>query len=213
MAECSRGAAARAVRFVGRLLLFAKVIVQEVPPLTVVLTRFAIAALALWLYLRTPRLSVPTSLSTWAAFAGMGLLNNLIPAALVTWSQKTIASGLAAILITTTPLFSILAAHWLTSDEKMTANKIAGILLGIAGVAILVGEGSLSGSEHAVVPLLACLTAAISYGLANVFGRRFKRMGIAPVVGANRRPSKCNGGIDEIALGGFAAFLQAVPFT
>ena len=168
----------------GGSFFFAKVLVQEVPPLTVVLSRFAIAALALWLYLRARGLAVPKSLSTWAAFAGMGLLNNLIPAALVTWSQKTIASGLAAILIATTPLFSILAAHWLTTDEKMTANKIAGILLGIAGVAILVGEGSLSGSEHALVPLLACLAAAISYGFANVFGRRFKRMGIVPVVGA-----------------------------
>jgi len=168
----------------GGSFFFAKVLVQEVPPLTVVLSRFAIAALALWLYLRARGLAVPKSLSTWAAFAGMGLLNNLIPAALVTWSQKTIASGLAAILIATTPLFSILAAHWLTTDEKMTANKIAGILLGIAGVAILVGQGSLSGSEYALVPLFACLAAAISYGFANVFGRRFKRMGIVPVVGA-----------------------------
>jgi drug/metabolite transporter (DMT)-like permease len=91
---------------------------------------------------------------------------------------------LAAILIATTPLFSILAAHWLTTDETMTANKIAGILLGIAGVAILVGEGSLSGSERAFIPLLACLAAAISYGFANVFGRPFRRMGIVPVVGA-----------------------------
>jgi drug/metabolite transporter (DMT)-like permease len=168
----------------GGSFFFAKVIVQELPPLTVVLIRFAVAALALWLYLRARRLSVPKSLTAWAVFAGMGLLNNLIPAALVTWSQKTIVSGLAAILIATTPLFSILAAHWLTTDEKMTANKIAGILLGIAGVAILVGQGSLSGSEHALIPLFACLAAAISYGFANVFGRRFKRMGIVPVVGA-----------------------------
>jgi len=168
----------------GGSFFFAKVIVRDVPSLTVVLTRFAIATLALWLYLRARRLAVPRSLSTWAAFAGMGLLNNLLPAALVTWSQKTIASGLAAILIATTPLFSILAAHWLATDEKMTTDKIAGILLGIAGVAILVGDGSLSGSEHGLVPLLACLAAAISYGFANVFGRRFKLMGIVPVVGA-----------------------------
>jgi drug/metabolite transporter (DMT)-like permease len=71
----------------GGSFFFAKVIVREVPPLTVVLTRFSIAAAALWLYLRARRLAVPRSLSIWAAFTGMGLLNNLFPAALVTWHQ------------------------------------------------------------------------------------------------------------------------------
>lgn len=168
----------------GGSFYFVKVIVQEVPPFTLVLTRFTVASGALWVYLRGCRLSIPKSLTAWAAFAGMGALNNLIPAALIAMGQTIITSGLASILIATTPIFSILAAHCLTTDEKMSSNKVVGVVLGIAGVVILVGADSRSGSERSIVAILECLAAALSYGLANVFGRQFKRMGIAPAVGA-----------------------------
>ncbi len=168
----------------GGSFFFVNVIVQDVPPFTLVLARFTLASGALWIYLRTCRLSVPRSLSAWAAFAGMGALNNLIPSALIAWGQTTIASGLASILIATTPIFSMLAAHCLTADEKMSASKVTGVALGLAGVAVLVGADSLHGSQRSILAILACVGAALSYGFANVFGRRFKRMGIAPALGA-----------------------------
>lgn len=168
----------------GGSFFFAKVIVQEMPPLTLVLVRFSVAAVALWVYVRACRLAIPGSLATWLAFAGMGLLNNLIPAALITWGQITIASGLASILIATTPVFSILAAHWLTDDEKMSVGRVSGVGLGLIGIAVLVGGGALGSSPRSMFAILACIVAALSYGFANVFGRRFARMGIAPAVGA-----------------------------
>jgi drug/metabolite transporter (DMT)-like permease len=168
----------------GGSFFFAKVIVQQVPPFTLGFARFAIAAVALGMYLRMSRTPVPGSVSTWAAFAGMGALNNLIPAALIAWGQMTIPSGLAAVLIATTPVFSIVVAHCLTVDDKMSANKVVGIALGIVGVIALVGTDTLNGSARSVLAMLGCLAAALSYGFANVFGRRFKRMGIAPAVGA-----------------------------
>lgn len=168
----------------GGSFFFSKVIVQELPPLTLVLARFAIASGALWAYLRASRTPVPRSMSAWAAFAGMGMLNNLIPSALIAWGQMTIASGLASVLIAMTPVFSILVAHCLTADDKLSANKVAGIALGIAGTAALVGVGTLDGSFRSILAMLGCLAAALSYGFANVFGRRFKRMHIAPPVGA-----------------------------
>ncbi len=168
----------------GGSFFFSKVIVQELPPLTLVGVRFAIASGVLGAYLRASRTSVPWSLPAWAAFAGMGALNNLIPAGLIAWGQETIASGLASVLIATTPVFSILVAHCLTPDEKLSANKITGVALGIAGTAALVGVGTLDGSGRAIQAIMGCLGAALSYGFANVFGRRFKRMGITPVVGA-----------------------------
>lgn len=168
----------------GGSFFFVKVIVQEVPPFTLVLARFTVASGALWIYLRGCRLSIPRSSSAWAAFAGMGALNNLIPAALIAMGQTVITSGLASILIATTPIFSILAAHYIATDEKMSTNKVAGVVFGIAGVVTLVGADSLSGFDRSIVAILECLAAAISYGLANVFGRQFKRMGIVPAVGA-----------------------------
>lgn len=168
----------------GGSFFFAKVIVQEIPPFTLVLVRFASAAAALGIYLAVSRIRLPRSATAWAAFAGMGALNNLIPVALIAWAQLTIASGLASVLIATTPVFSILAAHCVTADDRMSANKLAGIVLGIAGVAALVGVGTLDGSPRSLLAMLGCLAAALSYGVANVFGRRFKRMGLPPAVGA-----------------------------
>ena len=168
----------------GGSFFFSKIIVQEVPPFTLVLVRFTLAAGVLGAYLKAQRRPVPWTAMTWAAFAGMGALNNLIPAALIAWSQQTIASGLAAVLIATTPVFSILVAHYFTTDDHMSVNKAVGVALGVAGVAALVGVDTLDGSLRTVPGILGCLGAALSYGFANVFGRRFKRLGIAPTVGA-----------------------------
>ena len=168
----------------GGSFFFAKIIVQEVPPFTLVFVRFAGAAGALRVYLAMRGMPVPRSASTWAAFAAMGALNNLIPVALIAWAQITIASGLASVLIATTPVFSILVARGVTADETMSANKLIGIALGIVGVAALVGLDALGSSPGSILAMLGCLGAALSYGCANVFGRRFKRMGIAPTIGA-----------------------------
>ncbi len=168
----------------GGSFFFSKIIVQQVPPFTLVLVRFTLAAAVLGTYLKAQRTPVPWTATTLAAFAGMGALNNLIPAALIAWSQQTIASGLASVLIATTPVFSILVAHCFTTDDRMSANKIVGVALGVAGVSALVGVDTLDGSLRTVPGILGCLGAALSYGFANVFGRRFKRLGIAPTVGA-----------------------------
>ena len=168
----------------GGSFFFAKVIVQEMPPFTLVFVRFACAAGALWVYLAVSGTRLPRSVSIWVAFAVMGTLNNLIPVALIAWAQITIASGLASVLIATTPVFSILVAHCITADEKISANKLVGIALGIAGVAALVGLNTLEGSPGSILAMLGCLAAALSYGCANVFGRRFKRLGITPTAGA-----------------------------
>jgi drug/metabolite transporter (DMT)-like permease len=168
----------------GGSFFFSKVALQELPPFTVVLGRVGIAALALGLYLRARHLVVPRSRAAWLAFAGMGALNNLVPFTLIFWGQTTIASGLASVLNATTPVFSILVAHALTTDERITAPKLAGVALGLAGVVALVGTDVLAGSSRDVPGMLACLGAALSYGFAGVFGRRFRRMGIPPAVGA-----------------------------
>ncbi len=164
----------------GGSFFFSKVAIAEVPPLTVVLARVAIGAVGLFIYLRATRQTIPVTLTAWAAFLGMGALNNLIPFSLIFWGQTQIASGLAAILIATTPIFSILVAHVLTTDERMTPAKGAGILLGFMGVALLMAGTAFQARAIPVLAVLACLGAALSYGFAGVFGRRFRRMGIAP---------------------------------
>jgi drug/metabolite transporter (DMT)-like permease len=112
----------------------------------------------------------------------MGALNNLIPFSLLFWSQTIISSGLASILNAVTPIFSMLLAHALTQDEKISASKLVGIALGVLGVVVLMGWEAVAGSGQSSLAILACLGAALSYGFANVFGRRFRGMGIEPAV-------------------------------
>jgi drug/metabolite transporter (DMT)-like permease len=162
----------------GGSFFFGKVAVAALPPLTVALSRVAIAALVLAVAGMIARVPLPRTRQVWLSFIAMGLLNNVIPMSLILWGQTEIASGLAAILNATTPLFTVIVAHWLTNDEKLSAGKIAGLMLGIAGVAVMLGPGALAHLDRTVVAELACLGAALSYALAGVFGRRFRRLGV-----------------------------------
>jgi drug/metabolite transporter (DMT)-like permease len=114
----------------------------------------------------------------------MGLLNNAIPFSLIVWGQTHIASGLAAILNATTPIFTVLVAHLLTDDEKLSANRLVGVVIGFAGVVVLTGADALQGLGTDVLAQLAVLAAATFYAFAGIYGRRFKRMGIDPIVTA-----------------------------
>lgn len=168
----------------GGSFFFNGVAVRELPPFTIVAARVGIAALALWGVLAVLRVRAPRAPGLWAAFLGMGLLNNAVPFALFAWGQQHIASGLAAILNATTPLFTVAVAHLLTPDERLTPGKAAGVLAGIVGVAVMLGADPLAGLGTGLLAQLACLAAALSYALAGVFGRRFKRLGAPPLAAA-----------------------------
>lgn len=168
----------------GGSFFLSKVVLHDLPPLMVVLCRVSLAALALSIYLRATDQRIPWSRPVWGAFFGMGLLNNLIPFSLLIWGQTQIASGLASILNATTPVFAILVTRMLAPQTELTPYRIAGVGLGIAGVAVLMGGDAMSDRDFALLPMLACLGAALSYGLAGFFGQRFRRMGIVPATGA-----------------------------
>ncbi|NGO64805.1 DMT family transporter [Rhizobium daejeonense] len=168
----------------GGSFLFNGILVKAWPPVTIVTARVGLAAIALWIIVRLAGIAVPRSREAWLAFLGMGILNNVIPFTLIVWGQTHIASGLAAILNATTPLFGVLVAHVLTPDEKLTANKVAGLLIGIGGVAVMMGPSLLGHVGNDVWGELAVLGAALSYAFAGVFGRRFKRMGMPPLLPA-----------------------------
>ena len=168
----------------GGSFFFVGVAVEALPPLTIVALRVSLAALALLAIIHFTGLRLPTSPKIWGAFVFMGILNNVIPFTLIVWGQTHIASGLASILNATTPLFTIIAAHFLTRDEKMTGPKIIGVIIGFAGVVVMIGLEALGGVGNSVGAQLAILGAAISYSLAGIFGRRFAQSGIKPVVTA-----------------------------
>ena len=165
----------------GGSFFFVGVAVRDLPALTIVVARVALAAVALHLVVRALGVGMPRGRAAWLAFLGMGVLNNALPFTLIVWGQAHIASGLASILNATTPLFTVLVAHWTTRDEPMTGGRLAGVLVGFAGVVAMVGGGGGTGGVQGVAAPLACLGAALSYAFAGVFGRRFRAMGITPL--------------------------------
>ena len=168
----------------GGSFFFNGVAVRELPSLTLVWLRVAVAAVTLVLLLRLLGSRIPTGGRLWAAFFGMGMLNNVAPFLLIVWGQHHIASGLASILNATTPLFTVLAAHLLTPDEKLTPLKGAGIAVGFVGALAMIGPDALRGLGTEAMAQLACLAGAVSYAFAGIFGRRFKRMGVPPMATA-----------------------------
>lgn len=168
----------------GGSFFFNRVAVQELPVFTVVVSRVALAAVILAAILKLRGERLPTNGRVWAAFFGMGFLNNAVPFLLIVWGQQFIASGVASILNASTPLFTVVFAHFLTTDEKLSGGRLAGVLIGFAGVAVMIGPDAFRALGSNLAAQLACLGAAVSYAFAGIFGRRFRAMGVTPMTTA-----------------------------
>lgn len=168
----------------GGAYFFNGVAVRELPTFSVVAVRVVGGALTLLIVLRALRLPLPRAPAAWRMFLVMGLLNNVAPFSLIVWGQAHIAAGVASILNATTPLFTVVVAHWLTTDEKLTGAKAVGVVVGFLGVAAMIGGDAVLALGDGVAGQIACLGAALSYAFAAIYGRRFRRMGVAPLAGA-----------------------------
>lgn len=165
----------------GGSFFFNGIAVKELPTFTVVVSRVALAAVILLIALRVGGIRMKTNPDLWAAFFIMGLLNNVIPFSLFVWGQSHVTSGVAAILNATTPLFTVVVTHFLTSNEKLTTGRIFGVIVGLIGVAIMIGADALHALGTHILAQTACLAGALSYAFAGIFGRRFKAMGVSPI--------------------------------
>jgi drug/metabolite transporter (DMT)-like permease len=169
----------------GGSFFFARIAVHEVPPFTLVFLRLAIAAIALHLYI-AGRLDIYRLLRThWRQFLWLGLINNAVPHALIFLGETEIGAGLASVLNATTPIWTVIIAHYLTQDEKPTAAKLLGCLVGLAGTIILVGPAMMVANGVPLWALLVPILAAVSYGFAAIYAKRFKGIS-APVIAAGQ---------------------------
>jgi drug/metabolite transporter (DMT)-like permease len=166
----------------GGAFLFAKVAVSEIPPFVLVFLRVAIAASLLHVVLRLSAHRLPTDIRSLGAYAVMGILNNVLPFSLIFWGQTGIAAGLASILNATTPMFTFVVAALVLRQEEVAGNRIAGVLLGFAGVAAMLSASLAGLATDPLWAQAACLGAALSYAFAGAFGRRFR--GTPPLVTA-----------------------------
>lgn len=166
----------------GGSFFFYKVLVASLPPLTIVLGRVGIAALALHVVLAARGLRMPRGWRIWAGFAMLGFLNNIVPFGLIVFGETRITSGMASILNATTPIFAVLVGHALGDrvpggGERLTGARIAGVLAGFAGVLVLVGPDALSPFGHHDLPAeAACLAASLSYAVGGFYAKRFRAL-------------------------------------
>jgi drug/metabolite transporter (DMT)-like permease len=154
----------------GGSFFFVGVAIRELPPLTVVLLRVTLAAILLLPLLWGYRIAFPKGFSGWRPFFAIAALNNILPFSLIVTGQTYISSGLASILNATTPLFTVLVMA-AAGDERLSARRVAGVVIGLIGVAILHGQhlGFSSGQGFGI---LLCLAGALSYGLSALYARR-----------------------------------------
>lgn len=156
----------------GGSFFFAEIALREVPPLTIAMHRVFWAVPVLFLVVCWKGLRIPRSMRTWFCYLVMGALNNAIPFSLIFWGQTNIESGLASILNSTTAFFGVVVAGILLVDEPLTRRKIIGAIFGIIGVAAIMGPDALTSFDLRNLAQLAILGAALSYGLASVWGKR-----------------------------------------
>jgi drug/metabolite transporter (DMT)-like permease len=154
----------------GGSFFFNGVVLRELPPLTLVLLRVALAAIILLPLLWVYRIRFPGTPAAWGPYFTIALLNNVLPFSLIVVGQTFIPSGLASILNATTPLFTVLVMA-AAGDEKLQMRRVAGVVTGLIGVIILEGR-DFGFKTSQGFGILLCLAAAFSYGLSALYARR-----------------------------------------
>jgi len=167
----------------GASYLFIKVIVTEVPVLTLVAGRVTLATIIMWGILRARGLSLPRSRRMWGAYAMLGFLGAALPYSLISWGEQYIPSGLASLLQATTPIFTVILAHFLTDDEPVAMAKIIGVIIGFVGVGILMLPDPSTGLRADLLGQLAIVGSSLCYAGVAIYARSRLR-GQPPLVSA-----------------------------
>ena len=157
----------------GSSFLLIKLAVEDIPPFTLALVRVVLAAASLYVVMRLRGMRMPSVGPIWGIYLLMGLLNGAIPYVLISAGEIYIDSGLAAILNAAMPIFTILMAHFLIEDERLTWLRFAGVVVGLAGVVVLVGPEALHGFGAHFWAQMAVVGASVSYASAAIMGRRY----------------------------------------
>lgn len=161
----------------GTSFMFIKIAVQSLQPMTVVAFRLLIGWLGLYLIVRVRGIKLPAARRTWSHIGVIGVVNVAIPFILITWAEsgpQGLDSGIASILNSTVPLFSIVLAGIVLNMERVTTGSVLGLLVGFAGVVLLFSRDGL-GELGSLLPQLAMILAAACYAIGTIYARRYLR--------------------------------------
>lgn len=160
----------------GGSFFFNRIAVSELPVFTIVALRVGIAACILWLIVLATRTPLPGDRKTYQRLFLLGFVNSVIPFSLIVWGQTRIGSGPASILNATTPFFTIIVANAFLADERLTWQKFTGVIIGIAGVAAMIGVSAFEDAADDVIAELALIGASIAYAFGTTFARQFRQL-------------------------------------
>ena len=166
----------------GASYTFIKLGVATIPPLTLIAARTLVAAAILVLVIRFRDLRMPRDAASWKGFLVQACLNSVIPFTLIAWAERQVDAGLATILNSTAPIFVFLLSVMLSRGDAVSASKILGVGLGIAGTCLIVGVEALGGLGRDLIAQLAIVMATLCYAGAAIFGKRFD--GLHPLLPA-----------------------------
>ncbi len=171
----------------GSSFLFIRIGVEQLGPFEVVFIRTAIAAIGLTLVAYARGYRLPTHFDGIRDLLILGVVNTVIPFALITWGEESIDSGLAAVLQATAALFTLVVAHFAFADEHITAKKIGGLVVGFIGVIILVSQSWKDGqvATGSLAGQLAIVAASFFYAIGGTYSRQVLKKGIAPIIAAS----------------------------
>ena len=155
----------------GASYIFIRVAVEPFGPFLLMFSRVALSAVILLGYARLRGLRLDLR-RHWSKFLVLGFLGSALPFVLIAWAQLTVTASMAAILMSTTPLFTALVAA-VGLGENLTVSKLLGAMLGIVGVTVTVGGSALSLDAEVVAASAALLLATLCYALGGVFAKRF----------------------------------------
>jgi len=161
---------------------FIKIGVATIPPITLIAARTLIAGLILIVIIRLRGLKLPTDALIWKRFLFQACLNSVVPFTAIAWAEQTTDAGLAAILNSTTPIFTFLITLLITRHEAVTSRRLFGVAAGLAGTCLIIGVQALAGLGNELWAQLAIVAATICYAGAAIFGRNFK--GLDPMIPA-----------------------------
>jgi drug/metabolite transporter (DMT)-like permease len=154
---------------------------RSYPPISLVFVRLALAVPPMWIAMRLMGERLPTSPRVWGLLTIVGALNCALPFMLFFWGQQYLDSGYASILNATTPLWGVITAHFLTSDEKATPARIIGVLTGMAGIIAMVGPEAIKGLSNNLLAQIACIVSTLFYSFAAIYGRRLSQTALTPM--------------------------------
>jgi drug/metabolite transporter (DMT)-like permease len=167
----------------GSSFLWIKIALQEIGPITLVALRLLFGILGLLVVVAYSRPNLPDTRRLWIVLAVLGIINTALPFVLISWGQQFIDSAVAAILNSTVPLFTMVMAHWYLQDDRLTLQRVIGLVVGFIGVVVLLVRDLDGGTQSSLLGQAAVLLAAICYAFSSIFARRNAK-GVSPIVQA-----------------------------